>query len=139
MKRFAFINQKGGVGKTTLAVNLSRALSLKGFKVLLVDFDPQANATSGFGIRVSKEKSIYQALVEGSCEKFIVSPYPNLYLLPSSIDLVGIELELASHSEREYFLKKLLNTSKINKTPIFDYFDFIFFLFFTSSKADDGI
>ncbi len=127
MKRFAFINQKGGVGKTTLAVNLARALSLKDYKILLVDFDPQANATSGLGVKVKKEESIYQALVEGNCEKFIISPYPNLYLLPSSIELVGIELELASHPQREYFLKNLLLSSSFKKAPVFDYFDFIFF------------
>ncbi|MFN3407121.1 MAG: ParA family protein [Caldimicrobium sp.] len=126
LKIFAFINQKGGVGKTTLAVNLARALSLKGYKVLLVDFDPQANAGSGLGVRVNKEESVYQAIVEETCEPFVKEPYPNLFLLPSSIDLVGLELELAEIEEREYVLKNLVYHSTFRGSPLLSFFDFIF-------------
>lgn len=125
-KIFAFINQKGGVGKTTLAINLARALSLKGYKVLLIDFDPQANAGSGLGIRVEKTQSVYQAIVEGTCESFIKEPFPNLFLLPSSIDLVGLELELADLKEREFVLKSLLENSFFQGSPLLSAFDFIF-------------
>ncbi len=126
MKIFAFINQKGGVGKTTAAINLARALSLKNYKILLVDFDPQANAGSGLGIRVNKKESIYQAILENNCEKFIKNPYPNLYLLPSSIDLVGLEVELINLPKREYILKNLLEQSHFNSSSLKAFFDFIF-------------
>ncbi|NPA39833.1 MAG: ParA family protein [Thermodesulfobacteria bacterium] len=126
MKTFAFINQKGGVGKTTIAVNLARALSLKDYKVLLIDFDPQANAGSGLGVRVSKKESIYQAIVEGNCERFIKNPYPNLYLLPSSIDLVGLEVELVEYPKREFVLKSLIEKSTFQGIALKKFFDFIF-------------
>ena len=126
MKIFAFINQKGGVGKTTIAINLARALTLKDYKVLLIDFDPQANAGSGLGIKVNKEESIYQALIEGNCEKFIKNPYPNLYVLPSSIDLAGLEVELVDFPKKEYLLKELIKKSTINGVPLKSFFDFIF-------------
>jgi len=126
MKYFAFINQKGGVGKTTLAINLARALSLKGFKVLLVDFDPQANAGSGLGIKVPKNKSVYQAIVEGNCERFVKEPFKNLFLLPSSIDLVGLEVELVEFEEREFVLKKLLKQSTFKGQRLEEFFDFVF-------------
>lgn len=126
MKIFAFINQKGGVGKTTAAINLARALTLKNYRVLLIDFDPQANAGSGVGVKVNKEESIYQAILENNCEKFIKNPYPNLYLLPSSIDLVGLEVELVNLSKREYILKNLLENSYFNGFLLKNFFDFIF-------------
>jgi len=126
MKVFALINQKGGVGKTTVAINLARALTLKNFKVLLIDFDPQANAGSGLGIKVGKDESIYQALIEGNCERFLKNPYPNLYVLPSSIDLVGLEVELVNYPKREFLLKELIENSSINSFPLKDFFDFIF-------------
>lgn len=126
MQIFAFINQKGGVGKTTLSVNLARALSLKNYKILLIDFDPQANAGSGLGIRVNKEQSIYQALAEGQVEKFIQNPFPHLYLLPSSIDLVGLEVELVNLSQREFLLKNLIQQSYYQGSPLTKFFDFIF-------------
>ncbi|MBO8144298.1 MAG: ParA family protein [Thermodesulfobacterium sp.] len=126
MKIFAFINQKGGVGKTTVAINLARALSLQNYKVLLIDFDPQANAGSGLGIKTSKDESIYQALVEGNCERFIKNPYSNLYVLPSSIDLVGLEVKLVDFPKREYLLKELIENSTISGLPLMHFFDFIF-------------
>lgn len=126
LKTFAFINQKGGVGKTTLTINLARALTLKGYKVLIIDFDPQANAGSGLGIKVSKEQSVYQAIVDETCEPFIKEPYPGLFLLPSSIDLVGLELELAKLEEREFILRDLLRNSSFRGKPLLSFFDFIF-------------
>ncbi len=126
LKIFAFINQKGGVGKTTLTVNLARALTLKGYKVLLIDCDPQANAGSGLGVKVEKEKSVYQAMIDQSCEKYIIEVFPGLYLLPSSIDLVGLELELAELEEREFVLKELLQNSQFQGVPLLSFFDFIF-------------
>ncbi|MCS7150397.1 MAG: AAA family ATPase [Caldimicrobium sp.] len=126
MKVFAFINQKGGVGKTTLTINLARALSLKGQRVLIVDFDPQANAGSGLGVRVTREESIYQALVEEECQSKIREIASCLYLLPSSIDLVGLELELANLERREFVLKDLLELCTYQGKPLLSFFDFIF-------------
>ncbi|MFN3921647.1 MAG: ParA family protein [Caldimicrobium sp.] len=126
LKTFAFINQKGGVGKTTLAINLARALTLKGYKVLLIDFDPQANAGSGLGIKVNKELSVYQAIVEETCEPFIKEPYPGFYILPSSIDLVGLELELAELEDREFVLRDLLKNSTFRGESLLSFFDFVF-------------
>ncbi len=126
LKIFAFINQKGGVGKTTLAVNLARALTLKGKRVLLVDFDPQANASSGLGVRVNKKESIYQAIIEGKAEPYLKEPLQGLYLLPSSIDLVGLELELSDLERREYVLRDFLEETTLNGKNLLSYFDFIF-------------
>ncbi|RKX59651.1 MAG: chromosome partitioning protein ParA [Thermodesulfobacteriota bacterium] len=126
MKIFSFINQKGGVGKTTIAVNLARALSLKNYRVLLIDFDPQANAGNGVGVSVNKEESIYQAIIEENCERFILNPFSNLYVLPSSIDLVGLEVELVNYPKREFVLKNLIKNSKFNGKKLEDAFDFIF-------------
>lgn len=126
LKIFAFINQKGGVGKTTLSVNLGRALTLKGYRVLLIDFDPQANASSGLGVRVKKRESIYQALIEDEASAFLKEPCPGLFLLPSSIDLVGLELELADLERREYVLRDFLYESTLNGSPLLSHFDFVF-------------
>ncbi|MEZ0344340.1 MAG: ParA family protein [Caldimicrobium sp.] len=126
LKVFAFINQKGGVGKTTLAVNLARALTLKGKRVLLIDFDPQANASSGLGVKVNKKESIYQALIEGEAKPFLKEPFQGLYLLPSSIDLVGLELELSDLEKREYVLRDFLEETNLNGKDLLSTFDFIF-------------
>ena len=110
-------NQKGGVGKTTTALNLSACLGILEQKVLLIDLDPQANATSGIGIDLKKNKySSYQLLEHSEKAENIIlkSNTPNLDIIPSNIDLVAIELELVNHPDREFMLKKALNKIKDN-------------------------
>ena len=106
-------NQKGGVGKTTTAINLAAALAMAKKKVLLVDADPQGNATSGAGIeRSADRKSLYDALVTGDSvhELVLETEIPTLWVLPSDKDLAGIEIEFADLPERNQSLKKLLNS-----------------------------
>ncbi len=118
----AVCNQKGGVGKTTTAINLSTYLALSGKKILLVDIDPQANATSGFGIdKTSVAVGTYQFLLEEASPEKVIQPtaIQNLSLVPSNEDLMGAEVELVSEVGREGKLKRAL-------APLTAQFDFIF-------------
>ena len=111
-KIISVANQKGGVGKTTTAVNLSALLAKKGKKVLLIDTDPQGNATSGVGVDKNVSLSVYDVLVDDvEIENTIqTTEMDNLYVCPSNINLAGAEVQLVSEEAREFRLK-----SKIEK------------------------
>lgn len=120
-KIIAVANQKGGVGKTTTSVNLSSLLAKKGKKVVLLDADPQGNATSGLGVDKNVEKSLYDVLVnEEPVENTLQDTIEkNLKICPSNVNLAGAEVELVSQMSREYRLKEQLDQIK-------DKYDYIF-------------
>jgi len=116
-KIIALANQKGGVGKTTTTINLAASLAALGKKVLVVDADPQANASSGLGIDVKQtKKTIYECLIGESEAKnaIIHTEYDNLDIIPSHINLVGAELEMLNIESREKRLAAVLKPSKNN-------------------------
>lgn len=119
-KIIAIANQKGGVGKTTTSINLGGCLGVLEYKTLIIDADPQANSTSGLGFDPKSVKNIYDCLVNGRHpnEAILETSNPNLFVLPSHVDLVGAELEMINMPNREYLLKEALAQIK-------DDYDFI--------------
>lgn len=121
-KIVAIVNQKGGVGKTTSAVNLAASLSVLDFRVLLIDADPQANASSGVGFQQTDESiSIYDCMIGNkmAAEAIEKTQIPHLDLLPATIDLVGAEIEMINFDRREYRMKDAISVLK-------NEYDFIF-------------
>jgi chromosome partitioning protein len=119
---YAFCNQKGGVGKTTTVVNVGTGIALKGRKVLIVDFDPQGNATSGFGVdKNNLNKTIYDVLVNNSTvdECLQKEVLRNIDVLPANSHLAGAEIEMISFEGREFLLRTILNNLN-------DKYDFVF-------------
>ncbi len=114
-KIIAIANQKGGVGKTTTAINLSASLAVLEHKTLLIDADPQANSSSGLGVDPREvERSIYEIMIGniGVNDAIVATDVPNLDIIPAHINLVGAELEMIDLENREYMMRKAIETVK---------------------------
>ncbi len=120
-KIIAVVNQKGGVGKTTTVINLAAALIEANYKVLIVDIDPQGNATSGCGLQKSQQQTIYDILINEADIKEVIktSPNENIDIIASNMNLAGTEVELINTKRREFILKEQLDKVKDNYDYIF--------------------
>src|SRR5437762_3408044 len=123
MKIVAIANQKGGVGKTTTAVNLGAALAELGHRILIVDLDPQANATSSFGLQAIEQTSLYEPLLGGASiiERIFPTELEVLYIVPADLDIAGAEVEIARMPNHLTRLAETLKPLHVDET-----FDFVF-------------
>ena len=129
-KVVSVINQKGGVGKTTTVINLAAGLSMKGKKILIIDLDPQGNATTGLGLSntTSSDQTIYNVLNGNKKISEVIqhTSFGNLDMISSNVDLSGLEVETAGDSRRAFKLKEELTLILNNSEPLYDYIIILF-------------